>query len=238
MLWGCTADGVPVCSYSYSHETGILRYSELFGSDVRCKLPGNLNSSPSPSYKPPPLSSSQPLTVESPKDVRPLHLIYSAPMADFLIPVGDIKKNETLFPLSGRFEVEFHSKYKGPSRDGMIKEVNKMIAEGKIVRGSGNPDSLSDVVSTALFDTRKKTVNFSGKQSYMDANNAIIGTREIQETFDLSSPKYSTLNKVYSGIESLLKPGEKIDPTEKSSPPRPTLDEIMKRLKNPSIPMR
>lgn len=184
----------------------------------------------------PPAGPSTPSQVQqthSPNEARNLNSIYSGPMADFLIPADDIKKNETLFPLSGCFEVELHSKYKGPARDGMIQEVNKMIVGGKMMRGAGNPTLLSDIVSNARFDTRKKTVNFAGKQSYVDTDNAIIGTREIQETYDLSSPKYSTLSKVCSGIESLLAPGEKVVPKETSRPSRPTPAQIIEKLKNP-----
>ena len=136
----------------------------------------------------PPLS---PQSYETRKDMRMLELVYSGPIADFFITSGDIQKNMALFASSGCFLVELHSRYKGQARANMIQSVKKQVHTGEIVASSesGNPDLLGDVVTMASFDTRKKTVMFFEKQSYLDTNNVTVGTREIEETFRFSLPQ-------------------------------------------------
>lgn len=169
------------------------------------------------------------------KDERILQLVYSGPIADFLITDGDIPKNKAIFTTSGCFKVELHSKYKGNARANMIKDLRRQMNTGEVVTSSENGDlaMLGDVITMASFDTRKKTVTFSGKQSYVDINNAIIGTRQVQETFDLDSPKYSTIGKVKSSIESQLQASEGGAKAQRDIPrAKITAIEVIQELRN------
>jgi TonB family protein len=188
-----------------------------------------------------PRSSSAPAeTVKPQRENQSPHLVYSAPPADFFIGGGDIQKNLVPFSSSGCFTVELHSKYKNQARTNMIETIRKQINSGELAVSpeKGNPDLLGDVVTTAFFDTQKKTVTFSGKQSYVDINNATIASRQVQETFDISSPKYSTLGKVAGSIESLLQASEGSKAQRDTPRTRITAAEVVQKLRasSPTTP--
>ena len=199
---------------------------------------------PPPTHEPSPTSA--PLTshpnslklAETRNDTRRLQLVYSGPMADFFIGGGDIKGNMELFASSGCFKVELHSAYKGQARESMIDNVKRMLSTGEIVasREGGNPDLLGHIITASFFDTGKKSVALSGKQSYMDMNNSPIGTREIQETYQFNLPKYSTLGKVAGAIESMLQSPQaapSVHPPKQGEPrTKPTAAQIIKELRS------
>ena len=143
---------------------------------------------------------------ESREQTEPLELVYPGPMADFFIADGDIEKNTEPFVSSGSFSVELHSVYKGQARTSMIDNIKRMLSSGEMTASqeSGNPDLLGHIITAANFDTRKKTVTFSGRQIYLDMNNATIGTTRVQQVYQYDTPKYFTLGKVAGAIESML----------------------------------
>ena len=143
---------------------------------------------------------------ESREQTEPLELVYPGPMADFFIADGDIEKNTEPFVSSGSFSVELHSVYKGQARTSMIDNIKRMLSSGEMTASqeSGNPDLLGHIITAANFDTHKKTVTFSGRQIYLDINNATIGTTRVQEVYQYDTPKYLTLGKVAGAIEFML----------------------------------
>ncbi|MGO9534062.1 MAG: hypothetical protein ACLP3B_23170 [Syntrophobacteraceae bacterium] len=185
-------------------------------------------------------SSSAPIeTVKPQNESQPPRLVYSAPLTDFFIGGGDIQKNLVPFSSSGCFTVELHSKYKNKARRNMIETIRKQISSGELAVSpeKGDPDLLGDIVTTAFFDTQKKTVTFSGKQFYMDTSHAVIGTREIQETYPFDSPKYRTLGKVAEAIESRLQapraaPSNPYPQRQGEPRTRPTTAQIIQKLRS------
>jgi len=163
-----------------------------------------------PIRRPPPptfiLSAPRPPQAEKDTGTITLVPVYSGPMGDFFITSDNVKTNMELFASSGCFRVELHTRYKGEARATWIRDLKRKTDAGEIVpsQGNGNPDALHDVVTSASFDMRRMTVTFSGKQSYWDTNNSIIGTKNISETYPLDSPRYVTMGKVAEAIESTL----------------------------------